>query len=168
MADVSRIGDSDLTRSTAPYRSYVEWKTLISGDPVADRVVVTDVEGCHAMLDGSTGALVWRTCDWEILAVSPDGSLAAARSVQYGTLDLVDLASGQLRLRVDADINPDGSAVVSDKDNRLNLRVGEGYDYSDLRRATSYTFVTVDADGDCWLSSDQFAAEIRFITPNRR
>ena len=94
---VARVDMTDLTATTFPTETLTDWKSVVSGDPVSDRVVVTDAEGCQAILNGSTAAPVWRTCDWEILALTPDSTLAAARNVKRRTLEIVDVTTGRLR-----------------------------------------------------------------------
>jgi hypothetical protein len=156
---VTRVDMSDLTTAIFPAEGHPQWKTVVSADPVSDRVVVTDDQGCQAVLDGSTGDPVWRTCDWEILALSPDGRLAAAQSVAYRTIDMVDVASGQLRLRIDIEHNPVSPGMLFDQQGRLNLRVEGG--------RVSPQFMIVAVSGDCWFSTEPFVTA-QFLLPNRR
>ena len=158
---VTRADASDLIRQPYPTKTFTQWKSVVSGDPVADRVVVADRQGCHLILNGSTAAIVWRTCHWEILALSPDSSLAAARNVATGTLEIVDVTSGRLRTLIDTGNNPIGPVFVFDDQNRLNLRVGDD--------GTSYGFMTVDLVGECWFSAfGPYPTAVHFVTRNRR
>ena len=43
---------TDLTATTFPTETLTGWTSVVSGDPVSDRVVVTDAEGCQAILNG--------------------------------------------------------------------------------------------------------------------
>lgn len=157
---VARVDMSDLSVASYPTESFTDWKTVVSGDPVSDRVIVTDAEGCQAILDGSTAEPVWRTCDWEILALSPDGTLAAARNVQHRTLEIVDVATGKLRLLIDHELNPVGPVVVFDRQNRLNIRMGAD--------GIGYGFITIELTGECWFSAPgPYGTAVEFVTPNR-
>lgn len=164
---VTRVDLSDPTRTTYPTRSYPEWTAVVTSDVRSNHVIVTDDDGCRAVLDGTTAALVWRTCDHEIMALSPDGRLAAGRSLDYRTLDVLDVGTGKLRLRIDTDatrIDVDtGPATVStdmifDDRGRLNLRVG---DHSAPGRV-----VTVDVTGTCWISAGPYPT-LALLLPNQ-
>jgi hypothetical protein len=93
---VRRSDTSDLTHQPFAGRDLGPWRTVVVGDPRSDRVVVTDAQGCHAVLNGSTGATVWQTCEWAVSAFSADGRLAVARTVKYGSYGIIDLTAGEL------------------------------------------------------------------------
>ena len=142
-----------------PMQAYPRWKKVVIGDPRADRVVVKDDQGCEAVLNGSTAELLWRSCDWQLAALSPDGQLAAARSVKYATLHLIDLASGELRLSIEEEFDIVGPVLVFDQSGRLNLRVGD---------AEKDLLMAVDVSGECWLTTGIYYEPIHFVLPNRR
>ena len=89
---------ADLVSGSFKGQIQPQWRKVVLGDPRADRVVVIDDQGCQAVLNGSTAALVWQSCDWELSAFSSDGRFGAGRSVKYGTIGVVDLSTGNLVL----------------------------------------------------------------------
>lgn len=152
---------------TAPHQ-FAQWTTLVTADVRADRVVVTDKEGCHAVIDGSSTATVWRSCASEILAISPDGRLAAARSSTYRTLDILDLTSSRTVLQIDTDptrIDLDtrevtvGDQMVFDDENRLYVLAGD--------QTVGSLMLAVEASGTCWITVAR-AASLGFVFPNLR
>ena len=159
---VTRTDMTDPKGRSFPVQAYPQWKKVVIGDTRADRVVVTDDQGCEAVLNGSTAELLWRSCDWQLVALSPDGQLAAARSVKYATLNLIDLASGQLRLSIEAEFNPIGPVLVFDQAGRLNLRVGN------VNAETDFYLMAVDVSSECWLTTGVYYDPIHFVLPNRR
>ena len=104
---------------------------------------------------------MWRTCDWEILALTPDGTLAAARNVKHRTLEIVDVTTGRLVMLIDHELNPVGPVVVFDRQNRLNLRMGAD--------GIGYGFITIELSGECWFSAPgPYGTAVNFVTANRR
>lgn len=158
---VTRVDMADPTSRSNSARAYPRWKKLVIGDPRADRVVVTDPQGCQAVLNGSTAELVLGNCGSKVGAISPDGQFAVARRAKSGTIDVIDLASGRLRLSIDPENNPVGPVFVFDQANRLNLRVGN----AEVR----FGFMVVDTSGDCWVSTTYgYPDPIDFVLPNSR
>ena len=103
---------------------------------------------------------MWRTCDWEILALTPDGTLAAARNVKHRTLEIVDVTTGRLVMLIDHELNPVGPVVVFDRQNRLNLRMGAD--------GIGYGFITIELTGECWFSAPgPYGTAVNFVAPNR-
>jgi transcriptional regulator of nitric oxide reductase len=132
--------------------------------------VVIDDQGCQAVLNGSTAALVWRSCDWELSAFSSDGQLGAGRSVAYGTFGVIDLSTGKLALGIQQDMTPVGPQMVFDEADRLNFRVGSppvGQPKIGTR-VDGFAFMVCDLAGVCWLSTASHADPIEFVLPNRQ
>jgi hypothetical protein len=132
--------------------------------------VVIDDQGCQAVLNGSTAALVWRSCDWELSAFSSDGRLGAGRSVAYGTIGVIDLSTGKLALGIQQDMTPVGPQMVFDEADRLNFRVGSppvGQPKIGTR-VDGFAFMVCDLAGVCWLSTASHADPIEFVLPNRQ
>lgn len=98
-----------------------QWRGVVTGDPRADRVVVTDERGCHAVLAGTTEEQLWRSCDWEPSVFSSDGRYAAGRSTKYGGLGVIDITTRSLVLAIDPESNPAGPRMMFDGADRLNL-----------------------------------------------
>jgi hypothetical protein len=161
---------ADLVSGSFQGQSYSKWRKVVVGDPRADRVVVIDDQGCQAVLNGSTAALVWRSCDWELSAFSSDGRFGAGRSVKYGTIGVIDLSTGKLALGIQQDMTPVGPQMVFDKAGRLNFRVGSPPVGKPKigTRVDGFAFMVCDLAGECWFSSDQYADPIEFVLPNRK
>ncbi len=159
-ARVARVPMADLEIGSFAGQTYPQWRKLVVGDPRADRVVVIDDQGCQVVLNGSTNAQVWRSCDWKLSAFSADGRLGAGRSVKYGTIGVIDLSTGQLALGIDQESNPVGPQLVFDEAGRLNFRVGS--------RALRFAFVVCDLAGQCWISNPGHVDPIDFVLPNRK
>jgi hypothetical protein len=161
---------ADLVSGSFQGQIHPQWRKVVVGDPRADRVVVIDDQGCQAVLNGSTAALVWRSCDWELSAFSSDGRLGAGRSVGYGTIGVIDLSTGKLALGIQQDMTPVGPQMVFDEADRLNFRVGSppvGQPKIGTR-VDGFAFMVCNLAGECWFSSDQYAEPIEFVLPNRR
>ncbi len=136
-----------------------QWRGVVTGDPRADRVVVTDERGCHAVLDGTTEEQLWRSCDWEPSVFSSDGRYAAGRSTKYGGLGVIDITTRSLVLAIDPESNPVGPRMMFDGADRLNLRVGDD--------RVSYAFMACDLSGDCWGTTSALAGPLEFVLPDR-
>lgn len=164
---VSRAQMADLERGSLAAQTYQQWRRVVLGDPRSDRLVVIDDKGCQAILNGSSAALVWRSCDWELSAFSADGRFGAGRSVMYGTIGVIDLSTGELVLGIQQDMTPVGTLMVFDEAGRLNFRVG--YPASGVPEPLANSaFMVVNQAGQCWLSSVRYADPIEFVLPNRR
>jgi hypothetical protein len=159
---------ADLVSGSFQGQIHPQWRKVVVGDPRADRVVVIDDQGCQAVLNGSTAALVWRSCDWELSAFSSDGRLGAGRSVGYGTIGVIDLSTGKLALGIQQDMTPVGPQMVFDEADRLNFRVGSppvGQPKIGTR-VDGFAFMVCDLAGVCWLSTASHADPIEFVLPN--
>ena len=157
---VLRVRMADLERGSFNGQTYPQWRKVVVGDPRADHVVVTDDRGCHAVLDGSTSALVWRTCDWELRAFSSDGRLVVGHSDKFGSIGMIELSTGQVARGIYPEVIPVGPQMVFDNAGRLNLRVGES--------AVGFTFMVCGLTGECWRSTAHYADPIEFVLPNRK
>jgi hypothetical protein len=161
-----RVRMADLESGSFNAQPAAQGRKLVLGDPRADRVLVTDDQGCQAVLNGSTAALVWRTCDWELSAFSADGRLGAGRSVKYGTIGIIDLSTGQLALSINQDMTPVGPQLVFDEAGRLNFRVsGAASGGTPDKR---YALMVCDMEAQSWVSTAQYADPIEFVLPNRK
>ena len=156
---VLRIQMADLESGSFKAQTYPQWRKVVVGDPRADRVVVIDDQGCQAVLNGSTAALVWRSCDWEIRALSSDGRFGAGRSLKLGGIGIMELGTGQVALGVypEATVGPQ---MVFDDAGRLNFRVGDP--------GVINAFAACDLPAHCWMSSVASADPIEFVLPNRK
>jgi hypothetical protein len=156
---VLRVQMADLESGSFKAQTYPQWRKVVVGDPRADRVVVIDDQGCQAVLNGSTAALVWRSCDWEIRALSSDGRFGAGRSLKLGGIGIIELGTGQVALGVypEATVGPQ---MVFDDAGRLNFRVGDP--------GVINAFAACDLPAHCWMSSVASADPIEFVLPNRR
>ena len=105
---------------------------------------------------------MWRTCDHRILALSPDGRLAAARKPTYRTTDIVAIrrascgcGSTQVATRTDIDTNQSSvsTQMVFDERERLNLLVGED--------GWVRFIVTVEVSGECWQATEPDLEQLR-------
>jgi hypothetical protein len=163
---VLRVAMTELESGSFKGRTYPQWQRVVVGDPRVDRVIVIDDRGCQAVLNGSTAALVWRTCDWELSAFSSDGRLGAGRSVKDGTIGVIELSTGQLALRIDQDMTPVGPQMVFDEADRLNFRVGDRASGGMPDRR--FAFMVCDLTGNCWHSSGRYADPIEFVLPNSK
>jgi hypothetical protein len=157
---VLRVRMADLERGSFNGQTYPQWRKVVVGDPRADHVVVIDDRGCHAVLDGSTSALVWRTCDWELRAFSSDGRLVVGHSDKFGSIGMIELSTGQVARGIYPEVIPVGPQMVFDNAGRLNLRVGES--------AVGFTFMVCGLTGECWRSTAHYADPIEFVLPNRK
>jgi hypothetical protein len=157
---VMRVGMADLASGSFVAQAYPQWRKVIIGDTRADRVVVIDDHGCQAVVNGSTAASVWRSCDWELSAFSPDGRFVAGRSVRYGTIGIIDLNAGELALGIEEGPAQVGSHVVFDQAGRLNLRMGDP--------AHRFDVVVCSLAGEWWHSTTRSADPIAFVLPNRK
>ena len=119
-----RVRMADLERGSFNGQTYPQWRGVVVGDPRADRVVVIDDRGCHAVLDGSTSALVWRSCDWELRAFSSDGRLVVGHSDKFGSIGMIELSTGQVARAIYPEAIPVGPQMVFDDAGQLNLGVG--------------------------------------------
>ncbi len=156
---VLRVQMADLESGSFKAQTYPQWRKVVVGDPRADRVVVIDDQGCQAALNGSTAALVWRSCDWEIRALSSDGRFGAGRSFKLGGIGIMELGTGQVALGVylEATVGPH---MVFDDAGRLNFRVGDP--------GVINAFAACDLPAHCWMSSVASADPIEFVLPNRK
>jgi hypothetical protein len=156
---VLRVQMADLESRSFKAQTYPQWRKVVVGDPRADRVVVIDDQGCQAVLNGSTAALVWRSCDWEIRALSSDGRFGAGRSLKLGGIGIIELGTGQVALGVypEATVGPH---MVFDDAGRLNFRVGDP--------GVLNGFAACDLPAQCWMSSVASADPIEFVLPNRK
>jgi hypothetical protein len=156
---VLRVQMADLESGSLKVQTYPQWRKVVVGDPRADRVVVIDDRGCQAVLNGSTAALVWRSCDWEIRALSSDGRFGAGRSLKLGGIGIIELDTGQVALGVypEATVGPQ---MVFDDAGRLNFRVGDP--------GVINAFAACDLPAQCWMSSVASADPIEFVLPNRK
>jgi hypothetical protein len=157
---VMRVGMADLASGSFKAQAYPQWRKVIIGDPRADRVVVIDDHGCQAVINGSTAALVWRSCDWKLSAFSSDGRFGAGHSVRYGTIGVTDLNTGALALGIEegpAQVGPD---LVFDRAGRLNLRMGDP--------AHRFDVVVCTLTGEWWHSTTASADPIEFVLPNQK
>ncbi len=156
---VLRVQMADLESGSFKAQTYPQWRKVVVGDPRADRVVVIDDQGCQAVLNGSTAALVWRSCDWEIRALSSDGRFGAGRSLKLGGIGIIELGTGQVALGVypEATVGPQ---MVFDDAGRLNFRVGDP--------GVLNAFAACDLPAQCWMSSVASADPIEFVLPNRK
>jgi hypothetical protein len=155
---VLRVQMADLESRSFKAQTYPQWRKVVVGDPRADRVVVIDDQDCQAVLNGSTAALVWRSCDWEIRALSSDGRFGAGRSLTLGGIGIIELGTGQVALGVypEATVGPH---MVFDDAGRLNFRVGDP--------GVLNAFAACDLPAQCWMSSIASADPIEFVLPNR-
>ena len=156
---VSRVQMADLEGGSFKGQTYPQWRKVVVGDPRADRVVVIDDRGCQAVLNGSTAALVWRSCDWKLSAFSSDGRLGAGRSLKLGTIGIIELGTGKVALGVYPE-DTVGPQMVFDDAGRLNFRVGDP--------GVINAFVACDLPAQCWMSSVASADPIEFVLPNRK
>jgi hypothetical protein len=163
---VLRVAMADLESGMFKGRTYPQWQTVVVGDPRADRVLMIDDLGCQAVVNGSTAEWVWRSCDWELSAFSSDGRLAAGRSVMYGTIGVIDLSTGEVRLSIDPGMTPVGPQLVFDEAGRLNFRVG-GRAAGGMPDGR-FAFMVCDLTGNCWHSSGRYADPIEFVLSNRK
>jgi hypothetical protein len=156
---VLRVQMADLESGSFKVQTYPQWRKVVVGDPRADRVVVIDDQGCQAVLNGSTAALMWRSCDWEIRALSSDGRFGAGRSLKLGGIGIIELDTGQVALGVypEATVGPQ---MVFDDAGRLNFRVGDP--------GVINAFAACDLPAQCWMSSVASADPIEFVLPNRK
>jgi hypothetical protein len=157
---VLRVAMADLESGLLKGRTYPQWQQVVVGDPRADRVVMIDDLGCQAVVTGSAAEWVWRSCDWKLSALSPDGRFAAGRNVMYGTIGVIDLSTGELALGIDQGSNAVGPQMVFDEAGRLNFRVGN----PDVH----FGFVACDLAGTCWMSAADYPDPIEFVLPNRK
>jgi hypothetical protein len=162
---VSRMQMADLENGSSTTQTYPQWRKVVVGDPRVDRVVVIDDQNCQAVLNGSTTALVWRSCDLQLSAFSPDGRLGAGLSAKYGTLGVIDLNTGQLALVIQQDMTPVGPQLAFDDVGRLNFIVGSPA--SGGTPDASHAFMACDLAGQCWFSTARYADPIKFVLPNR-
>jgi hypothetical protein len=162
---VLRVAMTDVEGGSFKGQTYPQWRKVVVGDPRVDHVVVIDDRGCHAVLNGSTAAPVWHSCDWELSAFSSDGRLGVGRSVKDGTIGVIELSTGQLVLGINQDMTPVGPQMVFDEADRLNFRVGNpaAGGVPDAR----FAFMVCDLTGDCWHSTARYADPIEFVLPNR-
>jgi hypothetical protein len=156
---VLRVQMADLESGSFKVQTYPQWRKVVVGDPRADRVVVIDDRGCQAVLNGSTAALLWRSCDWKLSAFSSDGRLGAGRSLTLGTIGIIELGTGQVALGVYPE-DTVGPQMVFDDAGRLNFRVGDP--------GVINAFVACDLPAQCWMSSVASADPIEFVLPNRK
>jgi hypothetical protein len=156
---VLRVQMADLESGSFKVQTYPQWRKVVVGDPRADRVVVIDDRGCQAVLNGSTAAVVWHSCDWKLSAFSSDGRLGAGRSLKLGTIGIIELGTGQVALGVYPE-DTVGPQMVFDDAGRLNFRVGDP--------GVINAFVACDLPAQCWMSSVASADPIEFVLPNRK
>jgi hypothetical protein len=161
---------ADLVSGSLQGQIQPQWRKVVVGDPRSDRVVVIDDQGCQAVLNGSTAALVWQSCDWELSAFSSDGRFGAGRSVKSGTIGVIDLSTGKLALGIQQDMTPIGPQMVFDDAGRLNFRVGSppvGQPKIGTR-VDGFAFMVCDLAGECWFSTGSHVDPIEFVLPNRK
>lgn len=156
---VSRVGMADLESGSFKAQAYPQWRKVVIGDTRADRVVVTDDRGCQAVINASTAALMWRSCDWELSAFASDGRFVAGRNVRYGTIGIIDLNTGDMALGIEEGPAQVGPHMVFDPAGRLNLRMGDP--------AHRFDVVVCTLTGEWWHSTTASANPIDFVLPNQ-
>jgi hypothetical protein len=163
---VSRVPMADLESGSLRGKTYPQWRKVVLGDPRADRVLVINDQGCQTLINGSTAESVWIGCDWQLNAFSSDGRFAVGRSVQYGTIGVIDLSTDKLALGINPDMTPVGQHMVFDEAGRLNFTVGNPAAGGPID--ASFAFMACDLAGQCWFSTARYADPIDFVLPNRK
>jgi hypothetical protein len=167
---VVQVDMSDLQAESFKITNHPMWRKVLFADPRADLVTVESVNvasPCHAVVRGSTADVVWSTCDWSLLAFSPDARFVVGQNKQSGSLDIIDLLSGRAVLAIDLAYPPFAAAgppgpdqLVFDEEGRLNLvapRISDG----------ALVGVICPVSGKCWRSTEPTTGDLRFVLPNR-
>jgi hypothetical protein len=144
----------DLTRQV----DHPQWQGVVVGDPVSDRLVVTDQDGCNVVVNAEAAEPIWTGCDWELNAFSPNGRFAAGTH-RYGSRSVVDLTTGRWLLAVDTETNPVHERMAVDNEGRLSLAMGDP--------SVMFASATCDLAGSCLIGARGTAFRLEFVLPNR-
>jgi hypothetical protein len=155
---VAQVEAKNLRGGLTNQVNHPQWQEVVVSDTMSDRLVVTDRAGCHIVVNATTAATVWRTCDWKLNAFSPSGRYVAGRH-HYGARGVLDLNnSGKWLLAVDNEDNPTGERYAVDDTGRLSMAMGHP--------SVGFSVASCDLDGTC-VMGPHAAGRLEFVLPNR-
>jgi hypothetical protein len=154
---VAQVEAKNLRGDLTSQVNHPQWQEVVVSDTVSDQLVVTDRAGCHIVVNATTAATVWRTCDWQLNAFSPGGQYVAGTH-HYGSRGVVDLISGKWLLAVDTEGNPTGERLAVDDTGRLSMAMGDP--------SMGLSVASCDLDGTCVMGAHA-AGRLDFVLPNR-
>ena len=155
---VVQVDARDLRGGLTSQKGHSQWQAVVAGDPVSDRLVVTDRDGCQVVVKAATAEPIWTGCGWDLGAFSPNGRFVAGTH-DYGARGVVDLTTGEWLLAVDTETNPTGERMAVDDEGRLSLAMGH--------REVMFASATCDLAGTCLMGARGTALRLEFVLPNR-